>query len=655
MAVPMNAPERPATAPALTVTTCPKCGQALDASTAPGQLLVCAACGYHLTMGAAARLASLVDPGSFEETSRALASADPLTFADTRPYSERLAEAQGRTGLREAVVTGTASIGGCACVLIVCDFNFLGGSMGSVVGEKVALALELAVERHLPCIAICSSGGARMQEGMLSLVQMAKTTAAAVRLHQARVPFVAVLTHPTTGGLYASFATQADIILAEPGALIGFAGPRVVEQTTGEPLPPGSHTAEFLLAHGQLDAIVPRQRLRGTLATLLRLFRGGRAPEEERREAAPAAGAPRASAWATVQLARHPDRPTAADYLRVLVPNLVELHGDRVYGDDPAVICGLGSLDGVPLVVVGQERGHGEERAHRRGGRMYPEGYRKAIRAMRLAAHLRLPLLTLIDTPGAYPGLAAEERNLAGALSAALGTLSILPVPVVAAVIGEGGSGGALALGVADRILMLEQAVYSVIAPEGAAAILYRDAERAEEIAASLKLTAQDCLALGVIDAIVPEPVGGAHTDPQAAALHLKVAVLEALGELQRRGERRLLARRYRKFRRMGQATPDARAIVAREITELQTLVSRTLEARAAAAREIADLPHMVGRTRSGREAVVREIGEFQQSVTRRIGQWWTLRPRFGATAPEEPEAEEARVAPDGGKDLAEA
>jgi acetyl-CoA carboxylase carboxyl transferase subunit beta len=607
----------PSESAAIEAVVCPACQRPIAAADPAWRLRLCPACGHHLTMSAAERIASLADPGSFQETNRALVSADPLTFADTRSYPERLAEAQERTGLTEAVVTGTARIGGHPCVLIVCDFNFLGGSMGSVVGEKVALALELAADRRLPCIAICSSGGARMQEGMLSLVQMAKTSAAAVRLHQERVPFVSVLTNPTTGGVYASFATQADIILAEPGALIGFAGPRVVEQTTGERLPPGSHTAEFVLEHGQIDGIVVRTRLRGTLATLLGLFAGGRAPEPPRHEPAPAPGAARPSAWATVQLARRPDRPTTADYLRELMPNFIELHGDRVYGDDPAVICGLGSLDGVPLVVIGQERGHGDER--RRGGRMYPEGYRKALRVMRLAAHLRLPLLTLIDTPGAYPGLPAEERNLAGALSQALGTLSILPVPVITVVIGEGGSGGALALGVADRILMLEHAIYAVIAPEGAAAILYRDAERAEEIAAALKLTAHDCLALGVIDGIVPEPAGGAHHDPRYAALQVKAAVLAALGELQRRGERRLLEERYRKFRRMGQQTADARAVVAREIAELQQEVSRRLGGREAVAREIGE-----------------SIGELQQSLTRRLGQWWTLRPRFGASSGDE-------------------
>lgn len=594
---------------------CPRCSSPIDDSHQAWRQRLCPQCGYHLTMSATERIASLVDTGSFEETNARLVSADPLTFADTRTYTERLAEAQERTGLLEAVVTGTARIGGYDAVLIVLDFNFLGGSMGSVVGEKVALALELAAERHLPCIAICSSGGARMQEGMLSLVQMAKTTAAAVRLHQARVPYVSILTHPTTGGIYASFATQADIILAEPGALIGFAGPRVIEQTTGERLPPGSHTAEFVLEHGQIDGIVSRPRLRGTLATLLSLFAGGRAPVPNRRKESIVDR--KLSAWDTVQLARHKDRPTTSDYLRELMPNFIELHGDRVYGDDPALICGLGSLDGVPLVVIGQERGHGESVALRRGGRMYPEGYRKAIRMMHLAEHLRLPVLTLIDTPGAYPGLEAEQRNLAGALSEALANLSNLPVPVVAAVIGEGGSGGALALGVADRILMLEHAIYSVIAPEGAAAILYRTADRAEEIAAKLKLTAYDLLALGVIDVIVPEAHGGAHLDIRYSALPLKVAVLEALGDLQRRSQRRLLDDRYRKFRRMGQQTDRARAAVAREIAELQ---------------------HVLSRTFSQRELVARELGELQQAMSRRLGTWWTLRPRFGAATPDEHE-----------------
>jgi acetyl-CoA carboxylase carboxyl transferase subunit beta len=602
--------------PAAVAPVCAACGQAIDASADAWRLRLCPACSHHHTLGAAERVASLADPGSFVETNRELVSADPLTFADTRSYPERLAEAQEKTGLTEAVLTGTARIGGHGCVLIVCDFNFLGGSMGSVVGEKVALALELAADRRLPCIAVCASGGARMQEGMLSLVQMAKTSAAAVRLHGARVPFVSVLTNPTTGGVYASFATQADIILAEPGALIGFAGPRVVEQTTGERLPPGSHTAEFVLAHGQIDAVVTRPRLRGTLATLLTLFAGGRAPEPGRHEA-PVLAPDRPSAWATVQLARHPDRPTTADYLHELAPTFIELQGDRVHGDDPALTCGLGSIDGVPLVIIGQERGHDDP--HRRGGRMHPAGYRKAIRMMRLAAHLRLPLLTLIDTPGAYPGLLAEEGNLAGALSQALGRLSVLPVPIVSVVIGEGGSGGALALGVADRVLMLENAVYSVIGPEGAAAILYRDAERAEEIAAKLKLTAHDCLALGVIDGIVPEPAGGAHLDPGFAALQLKTAVLEALGDLQRRGERRLLDERYRKFRRMGQQTADARAVVAREIAELQQELTRRFGPRDGAAR-------------GGEHG----LGEWPQVVGRRLGQWWTLRPRFGATAPEE-------------------
>jgi acetyl-CoA carboxylase carboxyl transferase alpha subunit/acetyl-CoA carboxylase carboxyl transferase beta subunit len=479
-------------------------------------------------------------------------SVDPLVFTDRVSYSDRLERARRETQLNEAVVTGTARINGRDCVLAVFDFNFLGGSMGSVVGEKVALALELAAERRFPFISVIASGGARMQEGMLSLVQMGKTTAAAMRLHQAGVPSVTVFTNPTTGGVYASFASQGDFLFAEPGALIGFAGPRVIEQLTGEKPPDGTHTAEFLLEHGQLDGVVDRARLRGVLATLLQLFsaRGQsevRTPHEPYR---PANAAP-PSAWPEVQLARREDRPTAADYIRRLMPQFVELHGDRVFGDDAAVIAGVGDLAGMTVCAIGQERGHGDPK--RNGGHVKPEGFRKAARIMRLAAELRLPLVTFIDTPGAHLDYDSEARGLAGALSSCLANMSVLPVPVVSVVIGEGGSGPALALGVADRILMQEHAVYSVIAPEGAAAIVHRDAARAQDIADALKVTAYDCLVLGVVDAIVPEPEHGAHMDPDYAALLVRGEVVASLVELRKRDPRRLVDERFRKFRRMGE------------------------------------------------------------------------------------------------------
>ena len=553
---------------------CPTCGTDITEADLYRRLRVCESCERHFPLTAIERIELLVDHHSFKEMHADLHSSDPLRFADRLPYPQRLREAQERAHLDEAAVIGTAAIGDRECVLIVLDFAFLGGTMGTVVGEKVTLALEFAAERRLPCIAVCSSGGARMQEGMLSLVQMAKTAAAAMRLHRARVPLITVLTDPTTGGVYASFANQGDVILAEPGALIGFAGPRVIEQTTGERAPEGTHRAEFLLEHGLLDAIVPRVRLWGALATLLgftaRRYHVARRSSSRQAESAPppVLESPGA-AWDAVQLARHPERPTAIDYIGRIFPAFVELHGDRLYGDDPAIVVGLGELGERAVVVIAQERGRGVERERRRGGRPYPEGYRKAHRMLRLAARWNLPVLTFIDTPGAYPGFEAEARGLALALSECLGYMSVVPVPTIATVIGEGGSGGALALAVADRILMQEHAIYSVIAPEGAAAIIYRDAGRAADLASALKLTARDCMQLGVVDAIVPEPQDGAHRDPDYAATLLRAHLLDALIALGDTTGQRLIDERYKRFRGMGRDLSRYQQMVGREVEAL--------------------------------------------------------------------------------------
>ncbi|MBX6342457.1 MAG: acetyl-CoA carboxylase, carboxyltransferase subunit beta, partial [Thermomicrobiaceae bacterium] len=250
--------------------TCPECGSDLSQDDRFARYRVCSACGHHFTISASRRIELLVDPGSFEEINRHLVSVDPLVFSDRLPYRRRVLEAREQTGLTEAVVTGTARIRGHQVVLAVLDFRFLGGSMGSVVGEKVTLAFEHAAEKKIPIVTVAASGGARMQEGMLSLVQMAKTAAAAKRAHDSHVPFISVLTHPTTGGIYASFANLGDIILAEPKALIGFAGPRVIKETSGRD-EVRSHSAEFLYAHGFIDQIVDRPRLRDTIATILRI------------------------------------------------------------------------------------------------------------------------------------------------------------------------------------------------------------------------------------------------------------------------------------------------------------------------------------------------------------------------------------------------
>jgi acyl-CoA carboxylase subunit beta len=554
--------------------TCSECASVVSSDELFRRFRVCSQCGHHHTMPALQFIESIVDPGSFDEFNRHLVSVDPLVFSDRLTYRRRIRDAREATGLTEAVVTGTARIRGHQVVLAVMDFRFLGGSMGSVVGEKVTIAFERAADRKIPIITVAASGGARMQEGMLSLVQMAKTAAAAKRTHDSHVLYISVLTHPTTGGMYASFANQGDIILAEPRALIGFAGPRVVKGITGaEHL--DSHTAEFLYERGFLDAIVERPRLRDTLATLLRVVNaraevhsGDQADDEIQPH-------DMESAWDAVQFARHPDRPTTLDYIKRISSQFVELHGDRLYGDDPAVVGGLGEIAGRGVVFIGQERGHGDE--SRRGGQALPEGYRKAIRLMQLGQRLELPVITFVDTPGVYLGKGAEERGIATALSESLATMSVLEVPTIAVIIGEGGSGGALALGVADRILMMDHAIYSVIAPEGAAAILFRDASRAPEVAEALKITAGDCYRLGVVDAVVPEPDGGAHQNHDFAAALVRDAIIDQLGEIVDRSPERLVRDRYRKFRRMGQNTTYFREFVAREAGQLSRRVGQKL------------------------------------------------------------------------------
>lgn len=562
---------------------CPKCGADLSDDRLWKQYGVCANCRHHTRMGAWDRVRLLVDKGSFEEINQNLVSVDPLEFTDSQPYRDRVLKAREKTGLNEAVLSGRAKIRGIEFVVAVVDFGFLGGSMGSVAGEKIALAFEHAIDRKIPIVTVVASGGARMQEGMLSLVQMAKTAAAAQRAHDAGVPYISIVTDPTTGGMYASYVSQGDIMLAEPGALIGFAGPRVISGTMPDDQKDKaieSHSAEYLLEHGFLDAIIDRTRLRDTLSVILRVI--ARSNQELPETKQPVVNARREAsdeasdeAWDMVQIARRQDRPTALDYIHRIFPQFVELHGDRTYGDDPAVVAGLGELGGRGVVIVGLERGHGDDR--RRGGQALPEGYRKALRMIRLARSLDCPLVTFIDTPGAFLGIESEERGLAAALSECLAQMSVLPVPVIPVIIGEGGSGGALALGVGDRILMQENAIYSVIAPEGAAAILFRDPDRAPELAELLKITARDCVRLRVADALVAEPEPGAHADPDFAAGMLRDALLWALSDVQEMSGEKLVEERYKKFRQMGQVNRYWREMLGREAGAIGMRVARTV------------------------------------------------------------------------------
>ncbi len=258
-------------------------------------------------------------------------------------------------------------------------------------------------------------------------------------------------------------------------------------------------------------------------------------------------------AWRRVQLARHPKRPHSLDYIGRLITDFDEIHGDRGFADDPAIVSGFGAFEDRPVLVVAEQKGRDtKQKLHRNFGMPKPEGYRKALRAMQMAAKFNRPIITLLDTPGAYPGIDAEERGQAEAIARNLREMARLPVPVLVVCIGEGGSGGALALGVGNIVLMLENAVYSVISPESCAAIIYRDSGKAEQAAAALRLTAEDLLGLGLIDGVIPEPPGGAQEDPAVAAENLRVALRGGLGQLAGLDARQLVDHRYAKFRKMG-------------------------------------------------------------------------------------------------------
>jgi acetyl-CoA carboxylase carboxyl transferase alpha subunit/acetyl-CoA carboxylase carboxyl transferase beta subunit len=540
-------------------TLCVGCRTILYSKRWKRHLKVCPECGRHCALTAPERLGHLLDPGSIEPLAFAVKPVDPLRFSDTKPYPERLATARAHTGLTEAVQGAAGTIEGSPVVVACMDFRFLGGSLSAAVGEIITRIGEIALRRRTPLLLVTASGGARMQEGALSLMQMAKTGAMLARLDAAGLLTISLITDPTFGGVAASFATLCDITVAEPGARLGFAGRRVIEQTIGQRLPENFQTAEFLLERGFIDFIAPRARLRGELAILLRTgARDRQAPVRLRphcdevvvRDPARLA---KIDAATTVRRARQITRPTTLDYAAMLLDEFRELAGDRASGDCAAVVGGLGRLHGRPVVLIGHQKGHDLVELKRRNfGMPNPAGYRKAARLMRLASKLGLPVITLIDTPGAYPGRRAEEQGQAIAIAESIKIMAALPVPVISVITGEGGSGGALALGVANRVLMWQDAVYSVISPEGCAAILWQDPSAAAHAATALKLQARDLLELGVVDGVILEPDGGVGADPILAAERLGIALSGCLGELAGLRGSQVRADRQARFGRFG-------------------------------------------------------------------------------------------------------
>ena len=544
---------------------CFACEADLEASRSYERHRVCHACGHHYHLSARQRVATILDPGSFRETDRSVTALDPIQFRERQSYRHRVLEAQRRTGLAEAAFTGTGALYGREVVIAALDFSFLGGSIGVASGERLARAFERAASRGLAVVTVLSTSGVRMREGLLALMQLPRLATAHQKLAEKGLPHVTLLSDPATGSAFAGLANLADFIIAEPDALVGYSALREMRERTGEELPEDAHTSESHLRRGLIDAIVKREDLRPSLGLLIDLLMSnyelrpvGR-PEREPREYA------RLEAWRQVQLSRHENRPTAPDFIRRITTTFVEIHGDRSGEDDPSISAGLGLLGGEAVILIGQNRLQGLAAP----GAIGPAGFHKARRAMRLAQKFKLPLITFLDSDGARPDLAAEEAGLGDAIARCMRDMLRLQSPSLAVITGEGASEAAVAMAVADRVLMLENAVYEVVSPEDAARRLYGEAARVDEVAERLRLTSHDCLRLGIVDSIVPEPGEGAHTNHDEASLLLRRSVVRSLTAIQRERPRRRLNRRRDRYRNTGDTHAWVRGRIERRIADL--------------------------------------------------------------------------------------
>lgn len=542
---------------------CPKCGEVVYRDDVKAHGYVCPKCEGYFRIGTRTRIRMVADTGTFQEWFTDLETENPLEYPG---YEEKIADLQEKTKLHETVTVGKCMVNGLETVLGVCDARFLMGSMGYVVGEKITRAFERATEEKLPVVLFTSSGGARMQEGIVSLMQMAKTSAAIRKHSEAGLFYLPILTDPTTGGVTASFAMLGDVILAEPGALIGFAGPRVIAQTIGQKLPEGFQRAEFLVEKGIIDGVVERQELKETVWKLLKIHQDsmkyihyGKTQNVENfpeirssRGKAGTDGKSELTAWERVEISRSKERPTTLSYVQQIFDEFLELHGDRAFRDDGAVIGGIAMFGGQPVTVIGQQKGKNvKENIYRNFGMASPEGYRKALRLMKQAEKFGRPVVTFVDTPGAACGIEAEERGQGEAIARNLLEMSGIQTPMVSILIGEGGSGGALGLAVTDEVWMMENATYSILSPEGFASILWKDGKRAKEASEVMKITAKDLKKLQIIEKVIREPEPANEENLPEIAEEIREDLDGFLRKSCQKTREQIVEERYERFRRM--------------------------------------------------------------------------------------------------------
>lgn len=539
---------------------CPWCNKSVYKKDVEDSLKICPECNNYFRMNAKERINQIIDKNTFCEFDKDIVSSNPLDFPN---YEEKVRKLVKNTEMNEAIITGSGNIDDMQVAIGVMDSRFLMGSMGSVVGEKLTRLFEIATEKKLPIVIFTASGGARMQEGMFSLMQMAKVSLAVKKHSDEGLLYITVLTDPTTGGVTASFAMQGDIILSEKKALIGFAGKRVIEQTIKQKLPEEFQSAEFLLKKGFIDKVISRKEIKSYLSKILTIhikkhnkgnsvsILNDKLTYEEKIKSIRNKNL---STYDKVKIARLLERPTALDYINKIFKTFIEFHGDRYYGDDSSIVGGIAEFMNTPVTVIGIQKGRDlQENIERNFGMPHPEGYRKALRLMKQAEKFKRPIICFVDTPGAFCGIEAEERGQGEAIARNLLEMSNLKTPIISIIIGEGGSGGALALAVADEVCMLENSIYSILSPEGFASILFKDAKKSKEVADMMKITSKELMEFGIIDRVIKEPEGGAHKDIDLMSKILKRNIEEILHRICNDPIESTIQKRYYKFRKIGE------------------------------------------------------------------------------------------------------
>ena len=474
----------------------------------------------------------------------------PPTYGDLpEAYAAELAAARERTGLDESVITGEGLMRGRRVAVVACEFRFLAGSIGVASADRLVAAVERATRERLPLLAAPVSGGTRMQEGTVAFVQMVKISQAIAAHKSAGLPYLVYLRHPTTGGVMASWGSLGHVTVAEPGALVGFLGPRVYEALYGKPFPDDVQTSENLYAHGLVDAVVPPEEIADILdrALTVLLARHDVSPDPAD---PPVDEIEDVETWESVTISRRPDRPGVRRLLRYAATDVIPLNGTGQGEADPGLLIALARFGGSPCVFLGQDR-RGQTAAHPLG----PGALREARRGMRLAAELGLPLMTVIDTPGAALSVEAEEGGLAGEIARCLADLVTLRAPTLCLMLGEGTGGGALALLPADRVVAAQHAWLSPLPPEGASAIVHRDLDHAPDMARAQRVRSLDLREAGVVDRIVAERPDAAD-EPEDFCRRLGEVLRYELATLLNTDRAELLARRAHRYRSLG-ASPS--------------------------------------------------------------------------------------------------